>query len=75
MRCITMLTPSEQIRMLLIKQKMTIGALADRLGQSRQNLSNKLSRDNFSVLELQQIASVCGVEYESFFVLPDGTKI
>lgn len=69
------LTTSEQIRTVLMKKKLTIGALADMLGQSRQNFSNKLSRDNFSVAELKAIANVLGIEFESHFVFPDGTKI
>lgn len=69
------LTTSEKIRLLLLKEKKTIGELADLLGQSRQNLSNKLSRDNFSVRELKKIAKVLGAEYEENFVFQDGTKI
>ena len=66
---------SEQIRMILMRKKITIGTLADMLGQSRQNFSNKLSRDNFNVSELREIARVLEIEYESKFVFPDGTKI
>ena len=69
------LTTSEQIRMILMRKKITIGTLADMLGQSRQNFSNKLSRDNFNVSELREIARVLEIEYESKFVFPDGTKI
>ena len=69
------LTTSEQIRMVLMKKKLTIGALADMLGQSRQNFSNKLSRDNFSIAELKAIAKTLEIEYKSYFILPDGTKI
>ena len=69
------LTTSEQIRTILMKKKLTIGALADMLGQSRQNFSNKLSRDNFSIAELKAIANVLDLEFESKFVFPDGTKI
>ena len=69
------LTTSEQIRMILMRKKITIGTLADMLGQSRQNFSNKLSRDNFSVAELKEIARALEIGYESKFILPDGTKI
>ncbi len=68
-------TASEQIRMVLIKKKMTIGSLADLLGQSRQNFSNKLSRNNFSISELQEIAKVLEIQFEAQFIFPDGTKI
>lgn len=69
------LTTSEQIRMVLVKKKMTIGNLADLLGQSRQNFSNKLSRSNFTVAELQKIADVLELRFEAQFIFPDGTKI
>ena len=69
------LTTSEQIRMVLMKKKLTIGALANMLGQSRQNFSIKLSRDNFSIAELKAIAKVLEIEFESKFIFPDGTKI
>lgn len=66
---------SEKIRYALIKQNMCIGELADKTGQSRQNLSNKLARDKFTTQELEQIASALGVAFEACFVMPDGTKI
>lgn len=43
-----MLTVSEKVRVLLDRKKMTVGDLADRLGVTRQNLSNKLTRNNFA---------------------------
>ena len=69
------LSTSEQIRMVLIKKDVRIGALAEMLGQSRQNLSNKLARDNFTIAELKEIAKALDIEFESKFVFPDGTKI
>lgn len=70
-----MLTTSEKIRTALIKSGLTIGALAEKLGQSRQNLSNKLSRDNFTVAEMEQIAAALDITFEWCFEFPDGTKI
>ena len=52
------LSMSEKIRILLRRKKMTITDLADILDTSRQNLTNKLNRDNFTEKELQQIAKV-----------------
>lgn len=66
---------SEKIRYALIKQKMNIGELADKTGQSRQNLSNKLTRGKFTTQELEAIAAAMGISFEAYFVLPDGTKI
>ena len=62
------MTASEKIRILVKRQKMSLGELADALNQSRQNLSNKMSRDNFSTKELEQIADALGCELRIQFV-------
>ena len=62
------MTASEKIRILAKRQKMSLGELADALNQSRQNLSNKMSRDNFSVKELEAIASALGCDLRVEFV-------
>lgn len=69
------LTMGEKIRILLRRKKITISDLADMVGTSRQNLTNKLNRDNFSEKELQQIAEVLGCEFEGFFTFDNGDKI
>lgn len=66
---------SEKIRYALIKQKMSIGELATKTGQSRQNLSNKLSRGKFTTQELEEIAAALGVSFEAYFVMPNGEKV
>ena len=57
-----MLTFAEQIKIMLKRRGMTLGGLADMTGQSRQNLSNKINRDNFSQREMQQIAEALGCD-------------
>lgn len=69
------LTMGEKIRILLRRKKITISDLADMIGTSRQNLTNKLSRDNFTEKELQQIAEVLECKFEGFFIFGDGDKI
>lgn len=69
------LTMGEKIRILLRRKKTTISDLADMVNTSRQNLTNKLNRDNFSEKELQQIAEALGCTFEGFFVFDDGEKI
>ena len=55
---------------------MTISELAEKTKQSRPNMSNKMSRDNFSEKELIGIASVLDCTYESVFKMNDtGEKI
>lgn len=69
------LTMGEKIRILLRRKKITISDLADMVGTSRQNLTNKLNRDNFTEKELQQIAEVLECKFEGFFIFDDGDKV
>lgn len=62
------MTPTEKIKVLLDRKKMTIGTLADVTGQTRQNLSNKLKRDNFSYNELKAIAAALGCTLDITFI-------
>ena len=50
------ITTGEKIRVLMKRRNMTLQGLADLTGQSRQNLSNKLRKDNFSDNDLKKIA-------------------
>lgn len=63
------LTAAEKIKIILRRKNMTSGQLADALGQTRQNLSNKMSRDNFSEKELREIASALDCEIEVKFTM------
>ena len=51
------LTVSEKIRIILGRRNLTITDLAAKLGTSRQNLTNKLNRDNFTEKDIMQIAA------------------
>ena len=67
---------SERIRIELIKRKMTVTALAERLNISPQNLTNKLKRDNFTEGELREIAAAMDCTFEAAFALNDtGEKV
>lgn len=65
------LTMGEKIRIMLKRRNMTLGQLADKMEQSRQNLSNKMSRDNFTEKELRQIAEALDCTYKAGFVMND----
>ncbi|NHN33559.1 helix-turn-helix transcriptional regulator [Paenibacillus agricola] len=70
------LTIAEKIKVILGRRDMTIADLANKLGQSRQNLTNKLSRDKFTEKEAVEIASVLGCDFEAVFTLRDtGEKL
>lgn len=70
-----MLTMSEKIKIIVKRRGITMGELAERLGISRQNLSNKLSRDNFSEKELREIAEKLNCEFICQFKLLDTDDI
>lgn len=65
------LTMSEKIKVVLKRRGMTMGELAEKTGQTRQNLSNKMTRDNFPEKELLQIAEALDCELESYLVMKD----
>ena len=66
---------SEKVRILAIKQKVTVAEIAQRSGQSSANLYNKLSRNDFKISELKRIADALGVGLEVNFVLPSGERL
>ena len=65
------LTMSEKIKVVLKRRGMTMGELAEKTRQTRQNLSNKMTRDNFPEKELRQIAEALDCELESYLVMKD----
>ncbi|MBR5460642.1 MAG: helix-turn-helix transcriptional regulator [Clostridia bacterium] len=70
------LTMGEKIKIILKRRNMTLAQLAEKTEQSRQNLSNKLSRDNFTEKELYSIASALDCTFEASFTMNDtGEKI
>lgn len=70
------LSAGEKIKILLKRKGMTLGDLAEKTNQSRQNLSNKMTRDNFSEKEIKEIADALNCVYEPVFVMrDDGEKI
>lgn len=69
------MTVAEKIRLIAKRVNMSMGDLAEGTGQTRQNLSNKLNRDNMSTKEIQALAEAMGCSVEITFTLPDGTEI
>ena len=70
------LSTGEKIKIMMKRRKMTLKELAENTNQSSSNLSNKLSRDNFSENEIREIASALECEYETYFVMRDtGEKL
>ncbi|MDR1060329.1 MAG: helix-turn-helix domain-containing protein [Clostridiales bacterium] len=70
-----MLTVNEKIRIMAKRNRMTLGSIADALGESRQGFSNKLSRNDFDESEIRAIAAALGAEVSIIFRLSDGTDL
>ena len=70
------LTMGEKIRVILKRRGMTVAQLADLTNQTRQNLSNKLTRDNFQEQDIKAIADALNCDYEAYLVMKDtGEKV
>ncbi len=65
------ITMGEKIKIMLGRRNMTLTQLAEKTGQTRQNMSNKMSRDNFSEKELRNIAAALDCTYEAHFITND----
>lgn len=63
-----MMSAAEKIRTLMARKGVSMGDMAERTGQSRQNLSNKMKRGNFSEREIEAMAAVLGCTVEIRFI-------
>ena len=70
-----MIDVSEKIKILAVKNKITVSDLAQKSNQSNSNLYNKMARNDFKLSELQRLADALGVGLEVNFILPTGEKI
>ena len=69
------LTVAEKIKIVLKRKNMTIEDLAIKTKQSRQNLTSKLNRGNFSEREAAELAKALDCRFETIFTLKNGDKI
>ena len=58
-----MLTTAEKIKVIMKRNNFTMTELANQLNCSRQNLSNKMSRNNFDERELTAIANALEINF------------
>lgn len=71
-----MMTIAEKVRLLTRRRGMSLATLSERTGQTPQNFSAKMRRDNFTVVQMMEIAEVLGCEVEiSFIDKETGEKI
>lgn len=66
---------TEKLKIAMIKQNITQIELAERTGQTQNNLSNKMIRDNFKLSEYLKLVEAMGCSLELNIVLPNGEKV
>ena len=69
------LSVAEKIRLIMKRQKMTMGEMAEASGQTRQNLSNKMTRGNFTEKDIAALAAALGCTVEIRFITRDGEEV
>lgn len=69
------MTVSEQIKVLCVRNNVSVAELARRMGTTPQNLNSKMKRESFTVQDLENIAAALGCSFERNFILPDGDKV
>lgn len=62
-----MLSACEKITIIRKRKNMSVGELAELSGMSRQNLSNKMSRNNLQEDDIQKFATALGCKAEIVF--------
>ena len=63
-----------KIKIILLERNMNIKELAEKLGNTGNNLSNKLARDNLSEKDLRAIAEALNCDYDGIFTFRDSGK-
>ena len=65
----------EPLKIVCVKNDLTMAEIARRLGISPQALSQKLKRGTISMDDADRIANVSGCRMECSFVLPSGERV
>jgi transcriptional regulator with XRE-family HTH domain len=64
---------AEKMKIILGRRSMTFVDLAKTMGVTRQNISNKISKNNFSENEMKKIAEILNCKYESPVIIMNDT--
>lgn len=70
-----MINLTEKLKIAMIKQDVSQLELANRTQQSKSNLSQKISANNFKLSEYAKLVEALGCTLEINIVLPNGDKI
>lgn len=75
MERLSIMTISEQIKVLCVRSNISMAELARRLGKSPQAFNAKLKRGSFTIEELEIIAEAVDAKFLRSFELSSGDKI
>ena len=70
-----MINLTEKLKIAMIKQGITQLQLSERTAQSQQNLSKKMTANNFKLSEYQRLVEGLGCTLEINIVLPSGERV
>lgn len=70
-----MINLTEQLKIAMLKQKVTQTELAHRTNQSQNNLASKMSRNDFKLSEYEKLVTALGSQLEINIILPNGERI
>ena len=66
---------TNKLKMAMIATNTNQAKLAKLTNQSQQNLSDKMTRDNFRLQEYEQLLSAMGCELKIQIILPNGETV
>ena len=66
---------TESLKIAMLKTGVTQTALAEKTGQTQNNLANKLKLNNFKLSEYEKLVNALGCELCIEIKLPNGEKI
>lgn len=66
---------TEKLKIAMLKRRCTQTELAERTGQKKANLNNKINRNDFKLSEYQKLVEGLGCTLEINIILPDGEKV
>lgn len=69
------ITVAEKLRIIMARRDINMTKLAELSGQTRQNLSNKFSRGNFTENDIEALANALGCSVDIRFILPNGSEV
>ena len=65
----------EPVKIICVKNDLTMSEIAKRMGITPQALSQKIKRGTISLDDIDNIANVAGCKLECNFVLPGGERV